>query len=135
MTSVSAATFSALLVSFPRPGDPLGYAGTWREGAVRRGLVPLFHTWVTGYAVAADGQVFASERDDWQDARSVRDAREQHVARAQAALMYPELASLRPMRTAADPSCPQCHGRAEPIAAAGLICECGNLGWVPSGAV
>ena len=127
--------FAALLASFPRPGDSLGYTGTWREGAMRPGLHPVLHNWVSGYAVDAEGQVFAADDDAWTKPRPVAEPRLRHALLAEAATRYPELAPLRPIRGPGDPVCPTCHGRLEVPQAAGVLCDCGNLGWVPAGAV
>ena len=124
--------FQRLLASFPRPGDPLGYQGTWREAAVRRGLLPVFHTWEIGYAVDRTGEPYGSADDRWLDPAPLEDARTRHVVLAQAAAAYPELASLRPRRTPGDSVCPACEGRGGIPAYPAIICECGNLGWVPA---
>ena len=126
--------FEAVRASFPRPGDPLGYAGTWREAAVRAGFVPVFHDWTAGFAVDAAGVPHVSEDDDWAAPTPLTDPTFRHVVLAQAAAHYPELADLRPVRSTGDPTCPCCQGHGEIVGARGLICRCGNLGWIPAGA-
>jgi hypothetical protein len=127
--------FDALLASFPRPGDPLGYAGTWRESAVRAGFAPVFHDWTAGMGVDAEGEPFVSEDDDWTTATPVTNVRWRHIVLAQAAAHFPELARLRPVRVAGARTCPSCQGSGESLVAKDLICECGNLGWIPEGAL
>ena len=125
--------FDRLLASFPRPDDRLGYSGTWREGAVKKGLLPVYSDWVTGYALTQDGAPVASEIDTWDRPLPVANARQRHIVLAQAGRLYPELSALRPERHAEDPDCPSCRGAGGLKDYPELICECGNLGWIPRG--
>jgi len=61
--------------------------------------------------------------------------RYRHIVLAQAAARFPELAQLRPTRRPEDPVCPSCRGAGGVAQYPQLICECGNLGWIPAGSV
>ena len=125
--------FELLLRSFPRPGDDLGFHGTWRERAVEHGYLPVYSDWVQGFAINADGQAFYSEDDSWADAKKLTNPRYQHIVLAQAAAVFPELSNRRPVRNAGDPDCPSCGGAGGAADHPEIICECGNLGWIPRG--
>jgi hypothetical protein len=131
--------FQAILTSLPRAGDPLGFAGTWREAAVRRGLLPVYSDWECCYAITKDAEPVYSEDTEWGVIRPLTNSRHRFVVLAQAAERFPELAHLRPTRAASDPTCPTCRGSGRvPIEADPtdtIICECGGLGWFPSGSV
>jgi hypothetical protein len=126
--------FSQLLASFPRPNDRLGYEGTWRERAVKLGLVPIYSDWVISYAVDEEGQVIATEDDEGRGRTgAVTDIRQRHIVLAWASRGFPELAQLQPLRGPKDPVCPSCKGAGGVAQYPDLICECGNLGWIPAG--
>ena len=129
-------SFAELLNSFPRSNDPLGFAGTWREEAVRVHLLPIFSDWESYYALTEDAEpVYVN--DSWSSPQRFNNRRWQHIVLAQAALRYPELASLRPIRNPDDPPCPSCGGtgrvRVGETTLESMICECGGLGWIPKG--
>lgn len=123
--------FAEVLASYPRPGDPLGYSGSWRENAVLERLVPVSSDWVVCYALTSDGAPVSSDGNDWGHAVTVTDPRQRNAILAQAAIRFPELAHLRPHRRATDVDCPTCNGKGGFPKYPALICECGNLGWVP----
>ena len=125
--------FDRLLASFPRPNDRLGYEGTWRERAVKRRLVPIFSDWVRSYAVDEEGQVIVTEDDEGRETGLVTNVRQRHVILALASRYCPELAPLQPVRNPTDPVCPSCKGAGGVAQYPDLICECGNLGWIPAG--
>jgi len=127
--------FDRLLASFPRPDDPVGYEGTWRESAVRRRLVPIYSDWIVGFAVDENGQVLYSGDEMSAEYTALTNDRYRHIALAQAAARFPELAQLRPTRRPEDPVCPSCRGTGGVAQYPQLICECGNLGWIPAGSV
>ncbi len=126
--------FDRLLASFPRPSDPLGYEGTWREDAVANRFVPIYSDWVMGFALNEDGEPVCSDAN-WGHPTRLTNARYCHIVLAEAARRYPELASLKPLRTPNDPVCPSCKGAGGVAQYPNLICECGNLGWIPVGSV
>ena len=125
--------FSQLLASFPRPNDQLGYEGTWRERAIKHQLVPIYSDWVVSYAADEEGQVIATEDDEGRETGSVANIRQRHIVLALASRRFPELAKLQPVRGPNDPVCPSCKGAGGVAQYPDLICECGNLGWVPAG--
>ena len=84
--------FDRLLASFPRPDDPLGYEGTWREDAVRRRLVPIYSDWVVGFAVDENGHVLYSGDEMSAEYAPLTNNRYRHIVLAQAAARFPELA-------------------------------------------
>src|SRR6266540_4272280 len=125
--------FDRLLASFPRPNDRLGYEGTWRERAVKRRLAPVFSDWIRSYAVDEAGQVIVTEDDEGRETGPVSNVRQRHIVLALASRYFPELAQLQPVRTPADSVCPACKGAGGVAQYPDLICECGNLGWIPAG--
>src|SRR5215475_9735454 len=120
--------FHNLLSSFPKPDDPLGFIGTWRENAMRRALVPVIHNWRVGYAIDDSGAVFSDDDDRWLNPRLITDRRERHPILAEAARRFPELATLMPVRTSTDIDCPSCKGASTQPGFPDIICDCGNLG-------
>jgi hypothetical protein len=124
--------FDRLLASFPRPNDPLGFQGTWREHAVKQGVLPVFSDWEVGYSLTADGEPVSSQDDNWKNPQPVHDAKQHNVILALAAARFPEVAFLRPIRGPNDPDCPNCRGAGGIAGYPALTCECGNLGWVPA---
>jgi len=125
--------FDEILASFPRPGDRLGWAGTWREKAVLQGILPVFSDWETGYGLNANGEVLGSPDDVWARAGIVTDPVQRNAVMAQASIHFPELAYLRPERQPGDPDCTTCHGVGGFPQYPTMTCVCGNLGWVPAG--
>jgi len=123
--------FQELLNSFPQPGDPIGYRGTWREAAVERGLLPVYSDWECCYALTREGEPVYSADTTWAEQLPLTNSRHRFVVLAQAAERYASLASLRPQRRPGDPSCPTCHGTGK-TAYPNLMCECGGLGWFPA---
>lgn len=124
--------FDQSLASVPRPNDP-EYDGTWREAAVGRRLLPVYSDWIVAYAIDEEGQLLYSEDVTWRNPAPLTNARHRHIALAQAALLYPDLAYLRPERQPEDPTCPSCRGAGGLAQYPGLVCECGNIGWIPAG--
>jgi hypothetical protein len=129
--------FRALLASFPRPGDPIGYAGTWREAAVRRDLLPVYSDWECCYALTEEAEPVYTADSRWTDPLPLTNPRHRFIVLAQAAERYPELASLRPKRAPTDPTCKSCNGTGKSVVNGvtyeALLCECGGLGWYPAG--
>ena len=125
--------FQQLLNSFPQPGDPIGYRDTWREAAVAHGLLPIYSDWECCYALTRDGEPVYSGDTTWAKPLPLTNRRHRFVVLAQAAERYSGLASLRPSRQPGDPSCSTCQGTGKIAAYPNLICECGGLGWFPSG--
>lgn len=129
--------FPNLLASFPIPADPLGYAGTWREAAVRHGLLPVYSDWECCYALTEKAEPVYTSDTRWTDHLPLTNERHRFIVLAQAAERYPELAFLRPKRTSADPTCKTCNGTGKRavngVTYEALLCECGGLGWYPTG--
>jgi hypothetical protein len=130
--------FRALLASFPIPGDPLGYyAGSWREAAVRHGLLPVYSDWECCYALTEGAEPVYTSDARWTDTLPLTNQRHRFIVLAQAAERYPELAFLRPKRAPADPTCRTCNGTGKRVVNGvtyeAILCECGGLGWYPAG--
>jgi len=81
-----------------------------------------------------DGEPVCSDAD-WGHPTRLTNPRYRHIVLAEAARRYPELASLKPLRAPSDPVCPSCKGAGGVAHYPNLICECGNLGWIPLGSV
>ena len=65
------------------------------------------------------------------DVAGERDRRMVHVARAQGAQRYPQIAGLAPVRDEHSQVCPSCHGSGKmPNVPDGFVCECGGVGWI-----
>ena len=128
--------FDSALGSFPRSNDPVAFAGTWREAAVRARLLPIYSDWTTCFALTEDGDIVHSE-GTWEAPSKLANPRHRHVVLAQASLRYPELDTIRPVRQPDDPTCPSCRGtghmRVGDKVYEEFICECGGLGWFPRG--
>ena len=133
---MKASDFYAVLRSFPRADDPLGFEGTWREAAVRAGFIPVYSDWESCFAITGDADVVHSD-GSWDAPQRLTNSRFRHIVFAQASMRYPELSELRPVRQPEDPDCPSCGGtglvRVGDMVYDNMICECGGLGWIPSG--
>lgn len=125
--------FEEVLTSFPRPGDRLGYAGTWREKAALHRILPVLSDWETAYGLTAEGVVVSGPGDNWDPPVPVTDPIQRQAVLAQAAVRFPELDYLRPQRQPADTDCRTCNGVGGFPQYPAVICVCGNLGWVPAG--
>jgi hypothetical protein len=130
--------FEAVLRSFPRHNDPLGFEGTWREAAVHAHLIPIYTSFETCFALTDEGDVVYSD-GSWEQAQRLTNSRYRHIALAQAAARYPELIEIRPARQPDDPECRTCGGTGL-VRVGGktydeFICECGGLGWYPKNSV
>jgi hypothetical protein len=111
---------------------------TWRELARRQGLWPVTNSFESVYAVTRDGQVVASNYDDFRERIPIEDLRERNWLLHEAATRYPELAHLEPRRGPRDPDCTDCRGTGRhPDVPKGsnIVCYCGGLGWLPTGYV
>ena len=75
-----------------------GWSGTWREAAVRRGLLPVYEDWMCCYALTPDADVVYTADAGWADHTRLTNARHRFIVLAQTAKQYPELAYLRPVR-------------------------------------
>ena len=124
--------FEEVLTSFPRPGDRLGYAGTWREKAALHRILPVLSDWEVAYGLTADGKVVSGADDNWDPPIAVNDPVQRNAILAQAAARFPELEYLRPQRQPNDPDCTTCRGAGGFPQYPTMICVCGNLGWVPA---
>ncbi len=115
----------------------MAFEGTWREDAVRRGFLPVYADWECSYALTADGEPVYDCESNWEHPHPLTNQRHRFVVLAQVARRYPELASLAPERGPNDPTCPSCKGtgtvRVEGKEYSNLMCECGGLGWFPTG--
>ena len=121
-----------------RLGGRRSAAETWRDLARRQGLWPVTNSFESLYAVTRDGQVVASNYDDFRDRIPVDDARERNWLLHEAAARRPELAHLEPRRQRQDPDCPDCRGSGrnpELPEGSNILCYCGGLGWIPAGYV
>ena len=96
--------------------------------------MPVYSDWVVGFALNEDGEPVYSD-SDWGNAKRLTNARYRHIVLAEAARRYNELLFLEPKRTPNDPVCPSCKGAGGVAQYPNLICECGNLGWIPLGSV
>ena len=119
--------------------DVSGSAGTWKEAAVRHGLLPVYADWECAYALTPAGEPVYTAVDRWAAPDPLTNPRHRFVVFAQAADRYPELSHLRPTRGPDDPTCRSCGGTGyvwPPNAVPGdprILCECGGLGWYPAG--
>lgn len=105
---------------------------TWKDHARARGLLPVMDlNWERLYAVDADGRVYCSE-DDFQEFHLETEPWRRHVMLSQAALRYPEVDGLAPLRAAGDPDCAACGGTGQRPRGRQL-CYCGGMGWLPAG--
>jgi hypothetical protein len=124
--------FTETLARIRSAADP----GTWKDGAIKRGLLPVYSDWECCYAIDANGQPFYSTEGTWEAPQPLSNHRHRHIVLAQTAKTYPELAHLLPQRQLGDPDCPSCGGTG--VAKVGervypqFICECGGLGWFPA---
>ena len=130
--------FAELLASLPRPDDPLGFVGTWREAAARHGLLPVYSDWACSYALTQAAEPVRNCDDMTEPTMwvPVVNAREHFIVLARAAMFLPELVHLCPVRNSDDPTCSSCAGTGR-VSVRGvpteMICECGGLGWYPAG--
>lgn len=104
---------------------------TWKEHARTHGLLPVMDIgWEWLYAVDAHGRVYCSD-GSFEEFGEETDPWRRHVVLSQAALLYPEIDALEPIRTAEDPECDWCHGTGEHPHSRRL-CRCGGTGWLPA---
>ncbi|MBB4637995.1 hypothetical protein FHS01_004054 [Longimicrobium terrae] len=87
--------------------------------------------WERLYAVNAGGRVYCSE-GDFQDLHEETDPWRLHMVLSQAALLYPEIDGLAPVRTASDSDCDRCGGTGQ-WPGSRRLCYCGGTGWLPAG--
>ncbi len=106
---------------------------TWKDHARQRGLTPVLSDWEHLYAIDPQGRPVEATYDDWRDQREVNHPRMRHTILAQAAIRYPELEHLRPVRGPGDPDCTACSGTGTRPSGSLNICWCGGLGWLPKG--
>jgi|GEM_PF-1594467 hypothetical protein len=109
-------------------------------GARRKGHRVVFGDFVGVFTIDDAGTPYFSVRTDLADCFEVDDARLRNVVWHQAAMRYPRLRYLDPIRRPADYDCPSCAGTGRvrglpPRAEDKLICTCGGLGWLPAGYV
>lgn len=104
---------------------------SWMDLTRERGLIPVLCDWQHYYAVDAEGLPVRGQSDDWHDLEEVTDSRMRHLVLAQAAIRYPELERLHPVRRPGDPDCGRCEG-ARTVAGSLRICYCGGTGWLPA---
>ncbi len=105
---------------------------TWEDEARLRGLVPVFCDWRSYFAVDGEGRPVCAPGGEWRHLQEETDPRMRHLVLAQAAIRYPHLERLRPVRQPGDPVCERCGG-AGTLAGSRRICWCGGTGWLPSG--
>jgi hypothetical protein len=109
-------------------------AGNWKDVARAAGYTPVFADWCFQYALDVAGQPIVSVDGSWRDGRVVRNPIWRNIILARASALHTELAHVRPVRGAEDPGCQSCKGTGVPLAGYDVICYCGGLGWLPSGA-
>jgi hypothetical protein len=103
---------------------------------VQRSVLPVLTHWES-YALSPNGEPLTKEGDEW---RPVTNSLHRHIVLARAAVRYPLLAYLRPVRGPNDPDCLDCGGTGNvPMAIEGsgplkVVCRCGGLGWSPADA-
>ena len=132
------AGFEAVIARLREQHGVEGYSGTWKDDAVRHGLVPVYSDWECAYALTPEGGLLYLEEAGWGAANPLTNLRHRFVAFAQAAEEYPEFAHLRPVRRPEDPECASCGGTGrvrlpDGVVLPNLMCECGGLGWYPDG--
>jgi hypothetical protein len=87
--------------------------------------------WKWLFAVDTEGRVYCSE-GNFQDFHEETDPWRSHVVLARAALLYPEIDALEPIRTAEDPEYDWCRGTGDHTHSRQQCC-CGGMGWIPAG--
>jgi hypothetical protein len=108
----------------------------WASLARRNRVLPVFGDFMGFWVIAMDGRLgFISD-----DAQGVvvpisdgpLERHSAHVALAQAAITYEELAPFVPPRPPTALTCTACDGRGLMSPAyPNIICECGGAGWLP----
>jgi len=89
-------------------------------------------------AVDRNGEIWYSEDPErWTNPGIVEEPSIRFAALGVAVCRHRELAHVRPVRNANDPTCPGCHGRGHPDQLPArlryfVVCQCGGLGWIPA---
>jgi hypothetical protein len=108
----------------------------WATLARRNRVIPVYGDFMGLWVITMAGRL-AFISDDEQDvvtpvSDDPSDIPGTHVALAQAAIMYKELASFMPPRPPNAAICNSCdgHGLVSP-SHPNILCECGGAGWLP----
>jgi hypothetical protein len=106
---------------------------TWEDHTRDRGLIPVLCDWRNYFAIDAEDRPVRAQYDDWHDLEEETDPRMRHLVLTQAAIRYPELERLRPVRRPGDPDCDRCGGSGTLAPVSQRTCWCGGTGWLPAG--
>jgi hypothetical protein len=110
-------------------------------------LLPIMHDWTAFVGLSPEGQLMWVNYEAPHGPESIdqaegglSSARLRHVALAQGAKEFPELAFLRPHRDSSSVDCSHCGGTGVVLLAGkpappGFVWACGGLGWLPAEAV
>ena len=101
--------------------------------------LPLYVDMGGGVAIRSDGELIGFIWDEPESIQIETDQGFRFLALVVGSQKYPELACLRPVRTADDRDCPLCEGtgRLRELEQAGMDttqirCYCGGAGWLPA---
>jgi hypothetical protein len=106
-----------------------------RQWAARHHALPVVFDMGGVFAIRPSGSVISFAWDRPDDLTEEHDERIRNLVFAEAAEIYAELKSLRPVRPATAVTCPGCRGNGRPTGVPDHItnvgCYCGGLGWIP----
>ena len=107
-----------------------------RHFAIRHGVLPLWGDFDCAWALNPDGEIIAFPDDSSLDVHIEDDTLRRNTALVQGSKLYPELATLIPVRPSDARTCPDCNGSGvNPVTSdpkyAMVICLCGGTGWLP----
>jgi hypothetical protein len=124
-----AAAIEARIAEFLASQDP---RDGWLKDAVRRhGFLPSYRGWFLITGVRRDGSAVAWNEETPESPPALLEGARARLALCQAAVMYPELVGLVPVRPSGAESCTVCSGTGR--LPGSLICSCGGAGWIIPG--
>ena len=99
-------------------------------------ILPLWSDWLETVGIQPDGSLRKFSADgDQTEYEGLRHVDRQAIlihSLLEGSRRYPQLQQVIPQRPPEAVVCPQCNGKG--FAHQGVICSCGNIGWVPQGA-
>lgn len=98
----------------------------------RYSMIPMCVDAGGGLALRSDGEIVQFLWDEPVAPVLCTDVRVRNMALFQGSLLYPELATLVPVRPTTAVTCHRCRGTGDTGLGERFVCFCGGLGWLPA---